>query len=243
MIDQLQKKALLTSSLEAKNLCMQFGNKLALNNLSFKVNKGEIFCLLGQNGAGKTTTINIFLGLLKPSSGEAMINNVSVSEHNNVSKNVAYIPEVVQLYGNLSGIENLDFFSRLAGQNYAQSQLEDLLIRANLQKEAHHERLSKYSKGMRQKVGIAIALAKNASFILMDEPTSGLDPKASAEFAFTCRSLSENGVGIFMATHDIFNAVNIGSRIGIMKEGSLVYSTTASEFTAPELQDLYIKTI
>lgn len=230
-------------SLEARSLCMQFGNTIALDNLNFKVKKGEIFCLLGQNGAGKTTTINIFLGLLKASSGIALVNNVSVTDHKHLSQSLAYIPEVVQLYRNLNAVENLDFFSKLAGHNYSTPQLESLLSKANLQEDAHHQRLSTFSKGMRQKVGIAIAIAKDASFILMDEPTSGLDPKASEEFAKTCRSLSENGVGIFMATHDIFNAVNIGSRIGIMKHGALIHDTTTENITAQELQELYIKTI
>ena len=115
------------------------------------------------------------------------------------------------MYSNLSGLENLDFFSRLAGFVYTQNELISFLQRVNLQQEAYKKRLSSYSKGMRQKVGIAIALAKNANYILMDEPTSGLDPKASVEFAEICKTLSANGVAILMATHDIFNAVNIGS--------------------------------
>lgn len=229
--------------LEARNLSMRFGDKIALNNLNFRVNKGEVFCLLGQNGAGKTTTINIFLGLLKATSGEAFINNNSVNDRESVSKMLAYIPEVVQLYGNLSGLENLDFFSRLAGRAYSNNELAQLLMKANLQLDAHDQRLSKYSKGMRQKVGIAIALAKDASFILMDEPTSGLDPKASAEFSKTCKSLSSNGIGILMATHDIFNAVNVGDRIGIMKDGAIVHETKTTNITPQELQKLYIKTI
>lgn len=229
--------------LQAKNLCMRYEDKLALNDLSFTVASGEIFCLLGQNGAGKTTTINIFLGLLEPTSGEALINNASVKEDKSARKAIAYIPEIVQLYGNLSGLENLEFFSRLAGFVYTQDELTSLLQRANLQEEAHKKRLSTYSKGMRQKVGIAIALAKNASYILMDEPTSGLDPKASVEFSELCKQLSADGVAILMATHDIFNAVNIGSKIGIMREGALVHTTETSEISAQELQDLYIKTI
>jgi len=229
--------------LEARGISKNFGNKVALKDLNFKVNKGEIYCLLGQNGAGKTTTINIFLGLIKPDSGLVFINNVAASNQNTIRHSLAYIPEVVQLYNNLSSVENLDFFSRLAGQYCTNSQLEKLLITANLQADAHHQLLSKYSKGMRQKVGIAIALAKNASFILMDEPTSGLDPKASAEFAKTCKALSKNGIGIFMATHDIFNAVNIGSRIGIMKEGAIVHEALSSNITAQELHKLYLKTI
>lgn len=228
--------------LKANALCMQYDDTLAIKDLSFSVAPGEIFCLLGQNGAGKTTTINIFLGLLKPTSGEAFINNTPVTDKA-IQNSIAYIPEIVQLYGNLSGIENLDFFSRLAGYTYSKEQLVGFLQKANLQESAYTKRLSSYSKGMRQKVGIAIALAKNASYILMDEPTSGLDPKASVEFAETCKELSKNGVGIFMATHDIFNAVNIGSRIGIMKEGSLIHTTETNKITAQELQNLYIKTI
>jgi len=229
--------------LEAIQLCKRYHNKLALKDLSFSVSREEIFCLLGQNGAGKTTTINIFLGLLKPTSGEARIDNEPVVYNKSSRNSLAYIPETVQLYSNLSSIENLDFFSRLAGFVYTKKELVNFLHQANLQEEAFQNRLSTYSKGMRQKVGIAIALAKNASYILMDEPTSGLDPKASIEFAKTCNQLSKNGVGIFMATHDIFNAVNIGSRIGIMKEGALIHTTDTTNITAQELQDLYIKTI
>lgn len=229
--------------LQAKKLCMRYDDKLAVKDLSFSVAPGEIFCLLGQNGAGKTTTINIFLGLIEPTSGEALINDTSVTQNKSVRSSIAYIPEIVQLYGNLSGIENLDFFSRLAGFKYSREALTEFLKQANLQEEAFDKKLSTYSKGMRQKVGIAVALAKNASYILMDEPTSGLDPKASVEFAKTCKKLSANGVGVIMATHDIFNAVNIGSRIGIMREGSLIHTAETDKITAQELQDLYIKTI
>ena len=202
----------------------------------------KYFCLLGQNGAGKTTTINIFLGLIEPTSGEALIDNNSVTSNSSRSS-IAYIPEIVQLYSNLSGVENLDFFSRLAGFNYSEKELFQYLEKANLQKEAFKKKLSTYSKGMRQKVGIAIALAKNASYILMDEPTSGLDPKASLEFAKTCKELSANGVGILMATHDIFNAVNICARIGIMKEGTLIHIAETDNISAQQLQELYVKTI
>ena len=229
--------------LEAKKLSKTYGKTVALNNLNFKVNKGEIYCLLGQNGAGKTTTINLFLGLIKPTSGEALVNGTQVGDKNIISQEIAYIPEVVQLYGNLSGIENLDFFSRLAGQRHTQSQLQEFLIKVGLPENAIEKPLHTYSKGMRQKVGIAIALSKNASFILMDEPTSGLDPKATEEFSKICKKLSDQGTGIFMATHDIFNAVNIGSRIGIMKGGVIVHESSTADITPQELQKLYLKTI
>ncbi|MDC1162229.1 ABC transporter ATP-binding protein [Tenacibaculum sp.] len=229
--------------LEAKSIFKKYNNTEAVKDLSFTVSPGEVFCLLGQNGAGKTTTINIFLGLIEPTSGKAFINNTPVINNKTALRSIAYIPETVQLYGNLSSLENLDFFSRLAGFVYTKEELVDFLKQANLEEDAYHKKLKKYSKGMRQKVGIAVALAKNASYILMDEPTSGLDPKASVEFANTCKRLAKSGVGIFMATHDIFNAVNIGSRIGIMKEGTIVHTTNTANITAQELQDLYIKTI
>ncbi|THU40251.1 ATP-binding cassette domain-containing protein [Niastella caeni] len=230
--------------LQAKQLGKQYNGTAALRNLNFSIGKGEIFCLLGQNGAGKTTTINLFLGFTAANSGKAVINGVEVKPNDAATKKfIAYIPEVVQLYGNLTGVENLDFFSRLAGFKYSRDMLADFLKRASLQWDAFEKPLSTYSKGMRQKVGIAIALAKNADVILMDEPTSGLDPKATAEFTKICKTLAAEGKTIFMATHDIFNAVNVGTRIGIMKAGTLVHTIATNKISATELQQLYLETI
>lgn len=228
----------------AQNLTKFYGNKEALAKLNLVVKKGEIFCLLGQNGAGKTTTINLFLGLLEPTNGQALIDGINVAENRVISnQNIAYIPEVVQLYGNLSGIENLDFFSRLAGRKISPSDLSSLLTKVGLNEDYHNRKLSSYSKGMRQKVGIAIALSKEAKVIFMDEPTSGLDPKATDEFTSICKNLALEGKTIFMATHDIFNAVNVGDRIGIMKEGQLIYTGKTDDVDANEMQSLYLKSI
>lgn len=229
--------------LEAVNLSKSYDGVNALVNLNLSVAPGEIFCLLGQNGAGKTTTINLFLGLIQPTSGSALINGVAVKPGSDTNQWIAYIPEVVQLYSNMNGLENLDFFSRMAGYKYSQGELSNLLVKAGLQKEDHGKKLSAYSKGMRQKVGIAIALSKNAKVILMDEPTSGLDPKATDEFTSICKELAAEGKSLFMATHDIFNAVNVGTRIGIMKEGRLIHSSDTNNISAIELQELYLKTI
>jgi len=228
--------------LRAINVTKSFNGKVALKDVSFEVKKGETFCLLGQNGAGKTTTINIFLGFINKDGGQAFIGEKEVGK-DNINTLTAYIPETVQLYGNLSGVENLDFFSRLAGFIYSNKELEAFLLKIGLQSEDQHQRLSFYSKGMRQKVGIAIALAKNAEVIFMDEPTSGLDPKATAEFTKICRELSAMGKVIFMATHDIFNAVEVGTTIGIMKEGVLVQQLKTSEIDAGKLNQLYLETI
>ncbi|KAA2218685.1 ABC transporter ATP-binding protein [Maribacter flavus] len=228
--------------LKAINVTKSYNGKVALKDVSFEVGKGEIFCLLGQNGAGKTTTINIFLGFIKKDGGQAFVGEKEVGK-DNTNALTAYIPETVQLYGNLTGIENLDFFSRLAGFNYTTDELEAILTKTDLQSEDHHQRLSSYSKGMRQKVGIAVALAKNAEVIFMDEPTSGLDPKATSEFTKICKELAAMGKVIFMATHDIFNAVELGTTIGIMKEGVLAQQLKADEIDAGKLNQLYLETI
>ena len=228
----------------AENLTKTYGDYKALNNLNLKLNKGEIFALLGQNGAGKSTTINIFLGFVKPTEGVAKINGISVVDHPEETKKfIAYIPETVLLYPNLTGVENLKFFSSLAGFNYDNEALTNFLSKAGLQADAHHNRLGGYSKGMRQKVGIAIAIAKKAKVLLLDEPTSGLDPKASNEFSEILKELASEGTTIFMATHDIFRAKEVADRIGIMKRGNLISEINADEISANELEKLYLQTV
>lgn len=229
--------------LQAENLTKKYGDFTALRSLNLSLAPGGIFCLLGANGAGKTTTINIFLGLTEPTSGKALINGTEVTPKGSTNEMIAYIPEVVQLYGNMNGLENLTFFSQLSGHKHTKNELTALLSKAGLKEEDHTKKLATYSKGMRQKVGIAIALSKRAQAIFMDEPTSGLDPKATDEFTSICKELVREDKTIFMATHDIFNAVNVGTTIGIMKEGKLVHSTDTTNINANELQELYLKTI
>lgn len=230
--------------IEAIGLTKAYPQHLALDNLNLKVEQGNVFCLLGQNGAGKTTTIHLFMGFNSPTSGKALINGREVKPNDSSTKRfLAYIPEVVMLYGNLTGAENLDFFSRLAGFNYKKEEVEAYLAQTGLQAVAFHQRVAGYSKGMRQKVGIAIAIAKNADVIFMDEPTSGLDPKATSEFTQLVGELSRQGKTVFMATHDIFNAVEAASKIGIMRQGKLVHVEEASRFNAIDLQKLYLETI
>jgi len=230
--------------LTATNLTKKYGEHTALNSLNLNIEAGEIFALLGQNGAGKTTTINCFLGFIEPSSGTANINGVSVKDYAlETKKYLAYIPETVMLYPNLTGVENLEFFSSLAGFSYSKEELVSFLSKAGLQNTAHQQKVGGYSKGMRQKVGIAIAIAKKAKALLLDEPTSGLDPKASNEFSEILKELSANGTAILMATHDIFRAKEVANRIGIMKEGNLVSIINAKDISANELEQLYLQTV
>lgn len=228
--------------LQINNLRKFYGAQEALKGLDLDLHKGEVFCLLGQNGAGKTTTINLILGFLRPDSGKISIGDQEV-HFGKTHPAVAYIPEVVMLYGYLSALENLDFFSRLAGKKHRREQLSAYLVRAGLPEDAHTRRVESFSKGMRQKVGIAVALAKSAALILMDEPTSGLDPKAINEFTEIVKQLAAEGRTVLMATHDIFNAVNLATDIGIMQSGQLVHKVSAKETNPNQLLELYLKTI
>ncbi len=228
--------------LEAINLTKTYGDTTALDSLNLNVPAGEIFCLLGANGAGKTTTINLFLHFVSPTGGDARVNGLSVPKEPLKTKEfLAYIPEQVMLYRNLTGLENIDYFAALAGRQRSESELLGFLSRVGLSEEIARRRVSSYSKGMRQKVGIAIALAKQAKALLLDEPTSGLDPKASNEFSELLKQLSGDGVAVLMATHDLFRAKETGHRAGIMREGVLREVLTTSEIGHADLEQIYLR--
>jgi len=229
--------------LKAIELSKNYNGNRALDALNLNIEAGDVYCLLGANGAGKTTTINLFLNFIQPDGGKALINGLNVAEQPlETKKYLAYIPEQVNLYKNLSGLENLEYFSTLAGQeNYSKDDLRGFLLEAGLQKSAIEQRVSGYSKGMRQKVGIAIATAKKATVLLLDEPTSGLDPKASNEFSELLKKLSSQGCAILMATHDLFRAKESGTRVGIMKHGRLVSEMTTDEISHADLERIYLE--
>ena len=228
--------------LEAQKLTKKFGSFVALNKLDLNVKAGEIVCLLGANGAGKTTTINLFLGFLEPDSGQALVNGLNVkSSPLETKKHLAYIPEQVALYPQLSGLENLSYFLRLSGARKSEIELIEILKNAGLPEGAIRKRAASYSKGMRQKVGIAIALAKNAKALLLDEPLSGLDPSAANALSYSLTKLRDDGHAILMATHDVFRAKETGTRIGIMKSGHLVDTLDASSLGTQEIERIYLE--
>jgi ABC-2 type transport system ATP-binding protein len=229
--------------LQAIDLTKSYGAQTALSQLNLEVKPGEIFCLLGANGAGKTTTINLFLNFLEPTSGKALIHGLDVTTHPLESKkHLAYIPEQVSLYKNLTGLENLSYFATLAkGADVPKDQLLGYLREVDLPTGAEDRKVGTYSKGMRQKIVIAIAMAKQAKALLLDEPTSGLDPKASNEFSRLIRKLAGNGAAILMATHDLFRAKEDGTRIGIMRQGTLRQVLNTDEFGHTDLERIYLE--
>ncbi|MDE3261341.1 MAG: AAA family ATPase, partial [Acidobacteriota bacterium] len=147
----------------------------------------------------------------------------------------------VMLYRNLSGLENLEYFAALGGrETLSAERLTEILVDVGLPLPAVRRRVAEYSKGMRQKVGIAIAVAKDAEALLLDEPTSGLDPKASREFSELIERLRGRGVAVLMATHDLFRAKESGTRIGIMRHGRLVTELSTDEIGHADLERIYL---
>jgi ABC-2 type transport system ATP-binding protein len=219
----------------------RFGALTALEALSIHIDAGEIVCLLGANGAGKSTTVNLFLGFLQPDAGEVRVAGRPVAADVRAARShLAYIPDQLNLFPQLSGRENLQYFSRLAGRKLDATEAIRLLQKAGLERAQAESRLGGYSKGMRQKVGIAIALAKNAQALVLDEPLSGLDPLAANEFGARLMELRERGVAILMVTHDVFRAREIADRIGIMRAGRLVELVRAKDIAADALDRLYV---
>lgn len=229
--------------LEIINLSKQYDNGvLAVNDLSLTVTPGEIFCMLGGNGAGKTTTMMVCLGFTDPTAGTIKICGVDVTKNPlEAKKHVAYVSENVQLYGNFTAMQNIDFFTKLGGRrNVSKEEYHKVLDRVGLPLESHTRRVKGFSKGMRQRLGIAIAIMKQSEVILLDEPTSGLDPKGGVEFLELLDELRSESKAILMTTHDIFRAREIANRVGIMKEGHLVRVLHKEELKDVDLADIYI---
>jgi ABC-2 type transport system ATP-binding protein len=216
--------------------------QLALDALHLDIKPGEIFFLLGANGAGKTTTINLFLNFIEPTRGKVLVDGIDVMENPlETKKHISYVSENVMLYGNFTARQNLDFFSKLAGKTRLTKQnYYDIMRNVGLQDEAFEKKLKTFSKGMRQKVGLAISMIKDAPNILLDEPTSGLDPRSASELMQMLMKLREQGKSILMCTHDIFRAKAVADRVGIMKEGRLAMVRTREQFMYDDLERIYL---
>jgi ABC-2 type transport system ATP-binding protein len=185
--------------------------------------------------------MNLFLGFIAPDSGTVRVGGLDpVVEPAAVRRKIGYIPENVALYPALSGLENLRYFDELCGHRRDEAFLQAQLEEAGLTPDQIRRPVSSYSKGMRQKVGLAIAFAKEAQALLLDEPMSGLDPKAASEFTGRVQRFRETGTAVLIATHDIFRAKECASRIGIMRGGRLVELIDAAAVDAREIERIYL---
>lgn len=211
--------------IELNGISKKYGEFTAVNNLNLSVNKGEIFGLLGPNGAGKSTSILMLIGLTEPSFGHVKVCGInSTTNPIEVKRKVGYLPEDVGFYDDLSGLENLIYTARLNGFDYdiAKLKANQLLERVGLGKDKN-KKTGKYSKGMRQRLGLADVLIKNPEVIILDEPTTGIDPKGVQELLTLIEELrNENNITVLFSSHNLHQVQQICDRVGIFVEGKLL---------------------
>ena len=227
-------------ALEASGVSVAYHGNQVLRELSVQVRRGEIYALLGGNGAGKSTTLNTFLGFTRPDAGAVRVCGIDVGADVLAARaQMAYVAENVALYEHLDARENIEYFLRLAGTAWTEASICDALRAVRLDESAWTRRLGGYSKGMRQKVAIALAVARAVPVLLLDEPTSGLDPQATTEFNALLQTLRAQGAAIFMVTHDLLGAAEVADRIGFLDHGRITHEFSASGEERFDVRDLY----
>lgn len=230
-----------------KGLSKVYEGQEALKGLDLEVQSGEIFGFLGHNGAGKTTTVSLLTTILPPTSGSATINGFDVvNKPAEVRNCIGYLPENVQFYQHLTLLENLEYFGQLSGLRKPKNRITEVLELLNFT-EPMNRRLGGFSKGMRQRAGIAQAILHRPTVLFLDEPTTGLDPEGVIQLRELIQRLNrEMSMTIFMNTHLLDEANKLCTQIGVLKQGRLIYSDTLqnafAEFGSEEsLENIYFK--
>lgn len=205
------------------NLRKVYNGFVAVDNLNLEVYKGEIFGLLGPNGAGKTTTISMLLGLIPPTSGDAWVAGYSIKRDPiEVRRRVGFLSENLGFYDGMTAWENLMITAKLAKVKDAEERIKELTERVGI-REWLYEEVGKFSKGMKQRLGIADALLKNPDVLILDEPTSGIDPKGADEILRIIEEFArEEGTTVLMSSHLLHQVERICDRVAIMDRGKLV---------------------
>jgi ABC-2 type transport system ATP-binding protein len=234
--------------IETQALVKRYGDKLAVNNVSFEVQAGEVFGFLGPNGAGKTTTIKMIVGLLQPTSGTIRVAGYDVQTQPLLAKAASgYVPDTPNLYAKLTGRELLRFVGDLYSldrQRLAQ-RTEELLRVLDLN-EAADNTIDSYSHGMQQKASLAAALMHDPKVLVLDEPTVGLDPKSARLIKDILRQMADRGTAVFLSTHILEIAERMCDRIGIIDKGALVAVGTMNELRSlgkageTSLEDIFL---
>jgi len=238
----------------AEGLTKKYGTQIAVNNLTLEIGEGEVFGFLGPNGAGKTTTLLMFLGLTEPTSGKVRVVGFDPTrEPLRIKEKVGYLPENVGFYDDMDARQNLRFIARLnrIPDKVSSKKIEELLQQVGLFEEAKEKKVGTYSKGMRQRLGIAEVLIKEPKLIFLDEPTIGLDPDGTNRMLDLIHSLSrERNITIFLSSHLLDQVQRICDRVGIMIKGNLVAMGPIQELAKKKLgvekehytlEELYMK--
>lgn len=214
--------------LEMHEVAVAYGPHRVLDGLSLRVAAGEIYALLGGNGAGKSTTLSALLGFHRPTAGRVRVGGVDPAADPDAARRlIAYLPENVALYEHLSARENVGYLLALSDQRQDDAAIDDAFLATGLQAGAWDKRLAGFSKGMRQKVAIAVALLRHVPVLLLDEPTSGLDPRATGDFGRLVANVRDRGAAVLMVTHDLLSAAEIADRIGFLDAGRIADEVAA----------------
>lgn len=220
--------------LKVLKLVKKYGAKLAVDDVSFEVQEGEIFSLLGPNGAGKTTTISILSTLFSPTAGDAEIFGYSVTKNPmDVKRLIGVVPQEIALYDDMTALENLNFWGEMYGLSGRElkTRVQELLEQIGLADRAK-ERIKTYSGGMKRRVNIAVGLLHKPRLLFMDEPTVGIDPQSRRAILDSVKALNKNGMTILYTTHYMEEAQELSDRVGIIDHGKLIALGTQSELTA-----------
>ena len=235
--------------IKVNGLTKYYGKKPAAKDITFEVNKGEVFGLLGTNGAGKSTTIKMLCGLLKPTRGSIMIGDVDLNRMPLKAKSMmGYLPENPLIYDKLTGAETLELIGRLRklSNDMIDQRVKYYAQTLDLGEQIYHE-VGTYSKGMRQKLAIAMTLIHDPEMLLLDEPASGLDPRYTKLLKDWIKNLSANGRTILLSTHIIEMAETLCDKIGIIDQGKLMAIGTVDEIQTStgvrNLEDAFIRLI
>jgi ABC-2 type transport system ATP-binding protein len=213
----------MSTVITARDLTKRYGGATVVDRVSFEIEKGEIFGLLGPNGAGKTTTILMMLGLADISEGEVrVLGHDPAREPLTVKRRVGYLPDAVGFYDNLTAAENLAYTARLTGISARDraSRIADAMARVRLT-EVMHKRVATFSRGMRQRLGLAEILLKHVEIAILDEPTSGLDPQSTVEFLELIGELKREGVTVLLSSHMLDQVQRICSRVALFQAGRI----------------------
>jgi len=226
---------------------LSYGSHHVLRGLTLRVDAGEIYALLGSNGAGKSTTISTLLGFARPDGGTVLVGGHDpAAEPGKAREKIAYVPENVALYEHLTARENAAYLLALAKCHPDRAAIDEAFQATGLQEAAWDKRLGGFSKGMRQKVAIAIALLRDVPVLLLDEPSSGLDPRAIADFNRLVHDVARKGAAVLMVTHDLLSAADIADRIGFLEAGRIVdeaFAQGAERFDVRELHRKFTREV
>ncbi len=223
--------------LKCSNLKKKFFQKQILKDISFEVNKGDILAFIGPNGSGKTTTIKLILGLNSIDSGEVIINGYNIKkDFSKAIEKVGAIVENPDSYMYLSGRKNLEMLARLY-PDVSKEKIEEVIKLVGLEKRIN-DKVSKYSLGMRQRLGIAKSLLHNPNLLILDEPTNGLDPEGIRDLRIILKQLAKAGVGVLISSHNLAELESFCNKVCIIDNGKIIESSKVEEFK--QIENKYI---